>query len=494
MRLKSKFIDWKAGVPVAMLSKKTATFLGVQTREMILIKTLGNHSKETTAIVDILGHKTHDDELIVSSEIKLKLGLRKGQTVDVNIAPVPESVSLIKRKLNNKHLTKKEIELIINDVVKGRLSEAEVALFVAAMYEHGMDMKETVSLIDAILKSGNRLYLKKKLVVDKHCVGGVAGNRTTPLVVSICAATGLTYPKTSSRAITSADGTADVIEAVARVDFSIEELRRLIKKVNAFMVWGGAIGVVPADSKIIKVEKSLDIDPKSQLLASILAKKFAVGSKYILIDIPYGRTAKIPTKKKAEELKRRFTALGKYFKRDVRVVLTDGSQPIGNGIGPCLELMDIIKILDPTKRGPEDLEKKACFLAGQIFEMVGKAKRGHGTEMAEEVLRSGKALNKFKQIIAAQSGNLNRIRYGRFKKDILSKRSGTISEIDNKKINQLGRVAGSPVDKPAGIYLYHHVGAKVKKGEKLITIYSETEDRLKESIKFYERTKPITFR
>ncbi len=494
MKLKSKSIDWKAGFPVVMLSKKIATIIGVQTREMVLIKTVSKHPRNATAIIDILGRAGNKNEIIVSSEVKQRLCLRKGQVVDVNIAPVPQSVNLIKKKLNNKRLSKEEIGLIVKDVVTDKLSEAEIALFVAAMYERGMDMKETVYLIDAILKSGNRLYLKKDLVVDKHCVGGVAGNRTTPLVVSICAAAGLTFPKTSSRAITSADGTADVMEAVARVDFTIQELRQILKKVNAFIVWGGAIGVVPADSKIIKVEKSLNVDPKAQLLASILAKKFAVGSKYILIDIPYGKTAKILTKRRAESLERKFKTLGKYFHKEIRVVLTDGRQPIGNGVGPCLELMDILKILDPAERGPEDLEKKACFLAGEILEMVGKAKRGHGSEMAERILYSGKALEKFKEIVAAQQGSLKRIRYAKFKKDIHAPRSGKITEINNKKINQLGRVAGSPVDKPAGLYLYFHVGDRVKKGEKLITLYAETKDRLRDAIKFYKRSQPIKFK
>lgn len=493
MKLKSKFMKWSAGLPVAMLNDAVATRLGVQTREMIIIKTLSTRPKEVTAIVDIMGDRLKGNQIVVTSEIKEKLKLRKGQVVDVNIAPVPESVGLIKKKLNNRKLSKIEIAQIVNDVVKDKLSEPEIALFVAAMYERGMDTKETIYLIDAILKSGNRLSLKKNLVVDKHSIGGVAGNRTTPTVVSICAAAGLTFPKTSSRAITSAAGTADVMEAIARVDFSIKGLRQILKKANAFIVWGGAIGVVPADSKIIKIEKSLDIDPKSQLLASILSKKFAVGSKYILIDIPYGKSAKIPTRKKAEALKRRFAVLGKHFHKKMEIVLTDGSQPIGNGIGPCMELRDVLKILDPAQKGPLDLEKKSVFLAGKLLELAGKAKRGHGADMAEKILYSGAAFKKFKQIVAAQQGDLNRIKYAKFKRDLHAKRAGKISFIDNKKINMLGRVAGSPVDKPAGLYLHFHVGDKIKKGETLITVYSETKERLNDAIKFYRREKPIKF-
>ncbi|HKZ34181.1 MAG TPA: thymidine phosphorylase [Candidatus Nanoarchaeia archaeon] len=494
MKLRSKFLKWNAGLPVAMLNKETAIELGVKAQEMILIKTLSKHPKEMTAVLDIIDGEFGKKQILLSLEVKSKMNLKKGQIVDINIAPIPRSVDLIRKKLNNKRLSRKEIDEIIKDIVNDRLSEPEIALFVAAMYRSGMTNKETIYLINAILKTGERFSVKDKFVVDKHSIGGVAGNRTTPIVVPICAAAGLKFPKTSSRAITSAAGTADVMETIVKVGFPIPELKKILKKTNAFIVWGGGMGTVPADSKIIKVERELKIDPKSQLLASIMSKKFAVGSKYILIDIPYGKTAKMPTRKKAKSLARKFLQLGRYFHKKMKVVLTDGSQPVGNGIGPALELMDIIKILDPKKKGPEDLEKKSLFLAGNLFEMTGKAKKGKGIEMAEKILYSGKAFEKFKEIVKAQEGNLNRIKYAKLKKDILSDKIGKVTEIDNKKINNLARVAGSPADKSAGIYLYHHVGDAIKKGEKIVTIYSETSSRIDEAFRFYKENKPITIK
>ncbi len=489
MILKTKIKKWSAGSPVAMLNQKTATKLGLQAQQMVLIETISQSPKEMTAVLDIIEGDVGEDEILLSSEVVSKLNLKQGRKVDVNIAPVPKSVDLIKKKLTNKKLSKKEIEQITNDIVNDRLSEAEIALFVVAMYKVGMSTQETIDLINAIIKTGNRLILKKKFVVDKHSIGGVAGNRTTPIVVSICAAAGLTFPKTSSRAITSAAGTADVMEAIAKIDFSIKQLKRILKKTNAFIISG--MGVVPADSKIIKVEKALNIDPKSQLIASVMSKKFAVGSRYILIDIPYGKTAKIQTREKAEVLKREFSILGKYFKRKLKTVITDGSQPIGNGIGPALELMDIIKILDQRKKGPRDLEKKSLFLAGNILEMTGKAKKGKGIEMAERILCSGDAFKKFKEIVKAQHGNLNRIKYAKLKKYIFSEKTGQITEIDNKRINMLARIAGSPIDKSAGIYLHHHVGDAIKRGEKIITVYSETKPRINEALRFFKENPPL---
>ncbi len=491
MKLKVKFLKWVAGLPTVMLNKKTAEKMGIHTHDRISIRTLSKYPKEISTLVDIVEKIVGYKEIAISSEIKKHMKLRKGQKVDVNLSSLPKSTIYIKKKLDGKILKEDEINEIIKDIVNNSLSQAEIALFVSAMYKQGMNFKETVFLIKAIQKTGNLLNLRNKLIVDKHSVGGIPGNRTTPIVVPICAVAGLTMPKTSSRAITSAAGTADVMETLAKVEFSIKELKEIIKKTNACMVWGGALGMVPADSKIITTEKTLKIDPESQLLASIMSKKLAVGSRYILIDIPYGRNAKVNTKKKALHLKNKFEKLGRYFKRELKCVLTDGSQPLGNGIGPVLELTDILNILNPEKEGPKDLEKKSLFLAGELLEMTGKAKKGKGEEMAGEILHSGKAFQKFKDIIEAQGGSIKKMKFAKFKRDVLSKKSGKILNINNKKINSLARVAGCPVDKSAGLYLYFHLGDRVKKGEKLLTIYAESKTRLNAAVALYYNIKPI---
>jgi len=446
MELKIKLLKWSAGLPVAMLNKKTAEKIGVHSRDRISIKTLSKHPKEISTDIDIIRRFVKRDEIAVSSELKKHLNLNIGQKVEVSLSNPPESINFIKKKMNNKSLSEKEINTIIKDVVNNSLSESEIALFVSSSYKYGMSMKETIFMIKAIQNSGSQLRFKNKFVADKHSVGGVPGNRTTPIIVSICAVAGLIIPKNSSRAITSAAGTADVIETIAKVEFSIKELKRIIKKTNACMVWGGSLGLVPADSKIIRVEKSLKMDPEAQLLASIMSKKLAAGSKYIIIDIPYGKNAKFD-KKVALNLKKKFNYLGRYFKKKLKCVLTDGSQPIGCGIGPALELKDIIQIFDPNETGPQDLERKSLLLAGELLEMTGKAKKNKGIKLAEEILFSGKAFDKFKEIIKAQNGNLRRIKDAEFKRNILSKKSGEIKEINNKKINSLAIAAGCPIDK-----------------------------------------------
>jgi AMP phosphorylase len=493
MKLKIKLMGWSAGLPVATLNKKTAKELGVHTKDRILVKTISKKPKSISTILDVIEKIVKKDEIVVSSELKKRLGLKIGQRVEVSLAPTPKSLFLIKKKLDGKALSSKDINEIIKDIVSNSLSEPETALFISAMYGKGMSFKETIYLIKSILNSGTTLNFKSKYVVDKHSIGGIPGNRTTPIVVAICAAAGLIMPKSSSRAITSAAGTADVIETIAQIEFSMKEVKKIIKKTNACMVWGGALEMVPADSKIIKVEKMLKIDPKAQLLASIMSKKLALGSKYILIDIPYGKEAKV-SKLKGLELKKDFEKLGKYFRKKLKVVLTKGDEPIGNGIGPVLELIDVIRVLDPNKDGPENLKKKSIFLAGEIFELTKKAKKGKGIFMAEQLISSGKAFEKFKEIIKAQKGDINKIKIAKFQKDILVKKSGRIKEIHNKKINSLARVAGCPVDKESGLFLYAHLKDKIKKGDKLLTIYSESKSRLKEAVKYYHDKKPILIR
>jgi putative thymidine phosphorylase len=475
-----------------MLRKETAEKLGVHFKERVLVRSVLERSKSVSAIVDTNESGIKKDEIILSLEIKKELNLKSGEKVDVDLAPPAKSFNYIKEKLNKKTLSGKKINLIMRDIIANNLSEAEIAMFISAVYENGMNFSETVAMVKSFLNSGSSFSIKGKNVVDKHCVGGIPGNRTTPIIVSICASQGLIFPKSSSRAITSAAGTSDVIETLASVEFSADEVKKIVKKTNACMVFGGSLSMVPADTKIINIERELHIDSESLLLSSILSKKLSVGSKNVLIDIPYGETAKV-TKEKALKLKKQFEKLGRYFKINVRIVLTDGSQPIGNGIGPVLEMRDILKILNPEKIGPRDLEEKSLFLAGQILEMTKKAKIGKGYLLAKEILHSGKAFKKFREIILAQGGRVKELKLAKYKQEIYAEKKGRIAKINNIEINNLARIAGCPIDKEAGIYLYCHLGDFIEKGDKIFTIYAESKPRLNEAVRYYYEKKPIYF-
>lgn len=489
MKLKIKFLKWTAGLPVSMIHKDTAKELGIKLRDRISIET---SSREIYTVVDTVGRLVKKDEIAVSDEIKKRLKLKKGQKVDVNLTIPPQSLVAIKKKLHKKTLTEKEIRQIIKDIVRNSLSESEIALFISSVYKFGMNLDETTFLIKAILDTGKKLNLKNKIIVDKHSIGGIAG-RTTPIVVSICSAAGLIIPKTSSRAITTPAGTADAMETIATVDFKMKELEKIIKKTKGFVVWGGGLGMVPADSKIIQVEKMLNMDSETQLIASIMAKKLAVKSNHILIHIPYGKYAKVD-KKNALILEDKFKKISRRFKVKLECILTETHGPVGNGIGPALEIIDVIKVLKRQDKCHQ-LEEKSIFLSGKIFELAGKTKKGKGEELAKNILESGKAFDKFKEIVKFQKGNLDfdKIKLAKFKKDIKTTKSGKIKEINNKKLNSFARLLGCPSDKGAGIYLYVHANDKIKKGDKLLTIYSESRHRLKQAVDYYKKEKIFKF-
>lgn len=485
MKLKLKKLKLQAGRPVAFIHNKDAEKLNIHVGDRVEILSKG---KKIIAVVDVI-ESIKQNEIYLSREIIDYIKIRPGATVEVFMALEPKSTRFILKKLSGKPLSKKEIYSIIKDIVNNALTEAEVAYFISGVHKNGMSLKETIYLTEAMCKTGKTISWKNKKVVDKHSIGGIAGNRTTPIVISICSAAGAVMPKTSSRAITSAAGTADVMETVAKVDLSASELKKVVSKTNACMVWGGALGMAPSDDKLIRVERLLGLDPESQLIASIMAKKLSVGSKYVLIDIPYGKQAKV-SRKKALILKRKFFAVAKHFKIKLDVILTPGFEPIGNGIGPVLEIKDVLRVLE-RNNPPSDLEKKCILLSGKILEMIGKAKKGKGKLLAEEILNSGKALKKFNEIISAQGKKKNHLKLAKFRHEIKAKKPGKIKDINNKEINRLGRILGCPTDKSAGLYLHKHLSDKLKKSEAIITLYSESKKKLKQGIDFFHQNHPI---
>jgi len=487
MRLKIKVLKFSAGRPVAIISEALAEKASIHVDNRVLIK---KNSKSIVAVVDVAKEFVGKDEIAVSSEIVNQLSLAEEDYVIMELAPKPESVWLIQKKLRCGKLNEKELAMIMDDIANHALTEAEIAYFVASVYNCKMNLSEVHDMTLAILKSGMRLGLKGT-IVDKHSIGGIPG-RITPVLVSICAAAGLTIPKTSSRSITTPAGTADAMETVCKVEFTLSELKEIIRKTNACLVWGGALNLAPADDKIIQVEKLLNLDPEAQLLASILAKKLAVGAKYVLIDIPFGKNTKVD-KKGAEILANNFKKLGKSFNLKLDCFLEKTEEPLGNGIGPVLEMKDVIKVL--SRESPcYKIEQKSLALSAKLLEMTGKAKKGKGISLATDILNSGRAFEKFKQIIQAQQGSLDNMKETRLKHDIIAEKNGKIKEINVKKINTLARFLGCPADKSAGVYLYKHLNEAVKKGEKILTLYSESEAELEEGLKFYNKFQPLLIR
>jgi putative thymidine phosphorylase len=426
-------------------------------------------------------------------EVWAGLGIKNGETVKVSLAPKPKSLEYIKKKLDGKVLKSEEIRQIVNDIVNNRLSDIEMTYFVAGGYSSSYNLDETVALTKSMAEEGQILKVGKAPIVDKHCIGGIPGNRTTMICVPILAAAGLTIPKTSSRAITSPAGTADTLEVLGNVCLTLRKMRSVIKKTNGCMVWGGSLNLSPADDKIIQVEKALSIDPQTQLIASIVSKKLAVSSTHILIDIPYGEGAKVHRLVHAKRLQKAFMSVSKKLGVTIKAIITDGNNPIGNGIGPALEARDVLWVFRNDPQQPLDLREKGIRLAGIMLEMGGKAPPGRGKKLARQILDSGDARKKFEEIIKAQGAKVldpDKIEIAKLKYIVKAGKSGIVTRIDNKGVAKAARIAGAPSTHSCGVYLLKHVGDKVKKGEPLFEIYSSQADRMK-YVKQFERSNTV---
>ncbi|MFH1848599.1 MAG: AMP phosphorylase [archaeon] len=479
MKFVVKDMNIATGGPfIATLNEWDAERLDLHCGDRVRIQRGRRH---TTAVVDVASERAVKKGRVgLFQEVIDVLGARNGDPAELRIEQKPKSVYYIKKKMDGEHLKAAEIDAIVHDIVANKLTDIELTYFVGASYTGIMSFSETVALTKSMIRNGDILKIRKYPIVDKHCIGGVPGNRTTMIIVPILAAAGLTVPKTSSRSITSPAGTADTMEVLAGVTFSVHDIRRIVKKTGACMVWGGAINLAPADDKIIRVEHPLSIDSRSQLLASIIAKKASVSATHLLVDIPVGTGAKIEKRHTALKLGSQFVRIGKSVGIKVRVMITDGSAPIGNGLGPALEARDVLYVLQNNPNMPPALMRKSVRMAGNMLEMAGKAARGKGEAMAKEILVSGRAYRKFVEIVREQGGRIpEKIMIGKHNFTVASKRDGRISNISNKYVARVARLAGAPADKGAGLYIHRQKGGIVRKGDLLCTVYSNSPDRLR---------------
>jgi thymidine phosphorylase len=394
-----------------------------------------------------------------------------GSLVTVTPAAQPDSLDAVRAKIQGRSLTPPEIGAIVDDLVHYCYSDMEIAAFLISSASF-MTSGELLALTESMAKAGTQLNWNRPVVVDKHCIGGIPGNRTSMVVVPIVAAHGLTIPKTSSRAITSPAGTADTMEVLARVDLGVDEMREVVTACHGCLVWGGHVNLSPADDILISVERPLSLDTREQMVASIMSKKIAAGSTHLLIDLPVGPAAKLNTAAQAMRLRKLFEFVGDHFGISVEVVTTDGRQPIGNGIGPVLEARDVMAVLSNDPKAPADLREKSLRLAAHLLEYDPELRGGAGYRRAKELLDSGAALKQMQKIIDAQGPAVCRTDLGTLTADIAAASDGIVSAIDCLRLNRLARTAGAPIDKGAGISIFKKIGDRVEKGEPLYRIHS----------------------
>lgn len=490
LNLKLKPLDMETGRNIVVMHEEDAEELGHSAGDRVKITT-----PKTTivAIANATRRMVQRGELGAFVEATEALGLALGEEVTVALAPRPRSTVAIKKKMAGQQLSSEDIGAIIKDIVADNLTTTEITAFVVSEQIQGMSMDEIVFLTKHILETGDRLEFDVKPVLDVHSIGGVPGNKYSLITVPIVAAAGLIVPKTSSRAITSGAGTADVMEVLADVILSLKEIKRIVTKVGAVLTWGGAVNLAPADDIIIRTERMLGIDPQCQLLASVMSKKLAVGADHILIDIPTGPGAKVEHLEEARSLAHDFVELGHKLDVQVEAATTYGGQPVGHAVGPALEAKEALETL--IGNGPGSLIEKATSLAGIMLELGGVVAHGLGKQAAMDILKSGKAYQKMREIIEAQGGNPDvkpeDISIGDKKGSIPALHSGYVTHIYNHHVNEIVRAAGAPRDKGAGLKILFKEGRKVEKGEPLFEIYAEHETKLSEAIAVAKRYPPI---
>ncbi|MDH5266901.1 MAG: AMP phosphorylase [Candidatus Bathyarchaeota archaeon] len=485
MKLRARLLNIQAGGRrIAILNDETASYLGVHSSDRVKITYKKEH---LIAIVNIASNFPRNC-VGLYEEISRKLGIKAEEAVEVKLAEIPEALSYVRAKIGGRRLRENEIKMIIKDVVERHLSDVELASFVTALHIHGLSMDEVEGLSKAMVETGSTLILDRSPILDKHSIGGIPGDKASVLIVPIIAAAGLVIPKTSSRAITSPAGTADRVETLCPVNLTIEEIREVVNKTNGCMVWGGALELAPADDLFIQVEYPLAIDPL--LLPSIMSKKKAIGATHVVIDMPTGRGAKIETIGEAHALAHDFIDLGKRLGIEVECATTFGEQPLGYAIGPALEAREALSTI--MGNGPADLIEKATNIAGMLLEMVGIQS---GKQKAEDLLKSGKAERKLREIIEAQGGNPKiepgDIKVGDKKAITRADEGGKVLWINNKSIAQLAREAGAPKDKGSGVILKTKIGRHVKRGGVLFEIYAERTTKLEAAVESARKLQPV---
>ncbi|RLF49042.1 MAG: AMP phosphorylase [Thermoplasmata archaeon] len=480
-------IDLEAGKYTVIMHDNDAQALGVREQDRVRV-VFGE--EYVIAVVETTQSMVKMGEVGLSAELHEVLK----DVGEVRIYPTsrPESVEYIRMKMDGKKLTEYQIRKIVEDIVGRNLTDIELSAYVSAVYMRGMDQDETYHLVKAMIETGETIDFGDEIIYDFHSIGGVPGNKVTLIVVPIIASMGLTIPKTCSRAISSACGTADIFEVLAPVSLSAEEIKRIALEVGGTIAWGGAVSIAPADDIIIRAEYPLGIDPPSQLLASIMAKKKGVGANNLLIDIPMGPETKVESIEKARWYARNLIELGEKLDMKVSCAITYGGQPIGRAVGPALEVWEALQMLE-GKQVPRSLYSKAIELSSMLLEMGGVL---DGKRVAEEAIKSGKALEKLREIVEAQGGSpefsSESIEFGKYSAEVVAKSDGYVKRIRNRSIIRIAREAGSPYDKKAGVLLAKKEGYRVEKGETLLTIYSSNKTKLENALRVANKISPVS--
>ena len=486
MKLIVHMTDALTSEPTVIMNSDDCLNLGVGPTDRVRISNVGS-TVTTVLIADSMVQK---GTLLMPGYEMARCSLDDGDEAEVEYSPMPESIRSIRRKIDGLTLDEEELGSIVTDIFHGDLSQKEIIAFISAFNVNNSDMVEIAGLTRAMVSTGTTVDLGKGPLYDFHSLGGVPGNKITPIVVSIVASQGMRIPKLSSRAVSSACGTSDYVDTFCDIEMDAASLKASVEKTGGVFACGNE-DYAPVGRSIIDAERPMGIDPRPMMMASIMSKKVAIGTTHLLIDIPMGPGTKVPDLDVAEEYGSAFMELGKTLGIKVECAVTYGGQPLGRSIGPILEARECIRILE-NGNGDADVVEKACGMAGMLLEMGGM---DDGFERAREILRSGEAHRKFLEIVEVQHGDpalrSDCLVPGMFFKDIHAKRSGFVQYIDSASIVAIAKGAGAPADVGAGIEFMHKVGDEVSKGDVLFRVYAENEAKLERAISSARSRRPM---
>ncbi|WP_082117893.1 thymidine phosphorylase family protein [Pandoraea apista] len=417
------------------------------------------------------------DEIGLSETALLRLDVAEGAWVRVHHMTPVESFRHVRHHMSGEAFTSAALDEVVADIAAGRYSSIQISAFLTACTANRLSDDEVISLTRAMVATGKTLRWPGDRIVDKHSAGRLPGNRTTPIVVAIVTSQGVVMPKTASRAITSPAGTADVMETMAPVNLSLEEMRRVVNAVGGCVVFGGAAGLSPANDILTRIERPLDLDSEGRMMASILSKTLAAGSTHVLIDVPVGRTARIDSQYAFARFSERLRTIGHALGLDISTYVGQADQPVGRGIGPSLEAREVVSVLQNRRCAPADLRSKSLQIAGRLLEMGGKVLPGDGEACARAVLTSGLAWQQFQRICEAQGG-MHEPLVGRHSKPVTARHPGVVTAVDNRHLAGVAKLAGAPAAPRAGVVFEAPIGTSVVAGQPLFTIYAESQGEL----------------
>jgi len=398
------------------------------------------------------------------------------------------TTELIRKKRNKGNLTKEEILYLINNYTKGKIPDYQFSAFLMAVYFNGMSKDETSALTEAMLYSGKVLNLSsiKGVKVDKHSTGGV-GDKTSLIIAPIAAVAGMKVPMISGRGLGHSGGTLDKLEAIPgfRTDLSLSEYKNVLKKVGAVLI-GQTKEIAPADKLIYALrDVTATVESIPLITGSIMSKKLAEGIDGLVLDVKIGNGAFMQKTEDAIALADSLIQTAKAFDKKVIGFVTDMNQPLGNYIGNWLEVYESIEVLRDGKKN--DLTELSLILAGAMIYLGKKSKSlDEGIEEAIRILKSGKAFDKFVEIVKAQSGeadfifNPEKYPKSKFKEVIKSNSAGYLSEVNTYELGMAAIDLGAgrktkddTIDPKAGIIFNYKIGDTINKGVVLAELSSD---------------------